>query len=431
MRNFLFPILFLLAINGAGQVVFNGNITEPEWGTPLGTSIGGPTPCLGNGLRLNSLFTSANSTHILLGIGGNVQPNNAILVFIDSKTDGYTTGDFGRDDAPAGLKNFNKGIVFDDGFLPDYCLSISSNQNHSDYFFNLFTLSGTIGGGGVNTNVGSALNNGGNIGTNAADNDHTKGFEVAIGRNLLGFNAALQPQVKLMAMIISEAGQIDNQFVGNAAAGEACYGTGAIDFRNASPNPVAFSPDQLLPITFTQLSFTQRNTVMLLKWSSATETNMEHYELERCSDAISFAKIGQVKALGNNSAVSNYEFPDFTPNEGKNFYRVKAVDKSGRAAYSPVVKVQFGYVDNTLGIFPNPVVDNINLQLIGLTKGKYSLVIYNDAGQRMMSRTIEYNGGYGLQQIPVLPNMTAGPYRLLLTNKSVFYKQNFLVRKPR
>lgn len=431
MKNFLFPILFLWAINGWGQIVLNGNITEPEWGTPLGTSIGGPTPCLGSGLRLNSLFASANSTHILLGIGGNVQPNHAILVFIDSKPGGYSTGNFGRDNAPAGLANFNKGIVFDDGFLPDYCLSVGTNQHHSDFFINLFELGGTAAGGGANTNIGSALNNGSTIGANTADNDHTKGFEVALGRNQLGFNAAMQTEVRLMALIISEAGSIDNQFVSNATAGEACYGAGSIDFRNFSPKPVAFSPDQLLPITFTQLSFTQRNTVMLLKWSSATETNMDHYELERCSDAISFTKIGHIKAQGNSNAVSNYEFPDFTPNEGKNFYRVKAVDKSGRAAYSPVVKVQFGYVDNSLGIFPNPVTDNINLQLIGLTKGKYSLVIYNDAGQRMMSKTIEYNGGYGLQQIPVLPNMTAGPYRLLLTNKSVFYKQNFLVRKSK
>lgn len=425
-------MLLCLAINGLSQVVFNGNITEPEWGAPLGSSIGGPSPCLGNGLRLNSLFASANDSQLLLGIGGNVQPGNAILVFVDSKPGGYSTGNFGRDNAPAGLSNFNSNIIFDDGFQADYCLSISANQDHSDYFFNLFALGGnSASGGGINTSLGSALNNAGIIGTNTADNDNTKGFEIALARDIVGFDAAAQTEVKMMAMIISDAGHLDNQFLSNAKSGEACYGNTAIDFRSASPNPIVYSPDQLLPIVFTQLSFVQRNTVILLKWSSASELNMQQYELERSDDAIGFVKIGTVKATGNNSAVSNYEFPDFTPSQGKNFYRVKAVDKSGRAAYSPVVKVQFGYVDNTLGIFPNPVTDNINLQLIGLTKGKYSLVIYNDAGQRVMFKTIEYNGGYGLQQIPLLPNMTAGPYRLLLTNKSVFYKQNFLVRRPK
>jgi hypothetical protein len=431
MRSLLFLFLFLFAINGWGQIVFNGIISEPEWGSPLGTSIGGPIPCLNSGSRLNSLFASANSTNIYLGIGGNVQPGNAILVFLDTKPDGYNNGDFGREGSPPGLTNFNKNIVFDDRFLPDYCLSISTNTNRSSYSFVLHELSGTSLGGGRTLFSEFSPGNGGGLGVSTADNDHTKGFEIVLTRNLLEFNAALQSKIKLMAMIISDAGVIDNQFVNKALSSDGCYGAGALDFRNLLPDPVEFSPDQLLPITFTQFTFTQRNATLLLKWSCATETNMDHYELERSTDAINFSHIGKVIALGNNSTIFDYEFVDLLPRDGKSFYRIKAIDKAGRSAFSSVVKVQFGYVDNSLSIFPNPVADNINLQLVGLTKGKYSLVIYNDAGQRVLSKTIEYNGGYGLQTIPILPNMTAGPYRLLLTNKSVFYKQNFLVRKIR
>ena len=90
--------------------------------------------------------------------------------------------------------------------------------------------------------------------------------------------------------------------------------------------------------------------------------------------------------------------------------------------------MQYGRVDNTLTIYPNPVKDIINLQITGLKPDQYHLQIFNDLGQCLIEKTIVYSGGYGLQQIPVLPNMLKGPYRLLLRNKTYFYKQNFIVQ---
>jgi hypothetical protein len=430
MSRYFFLIFLCCAYHLQAQVVFNGNITEPEWGMPLGTSVGGPTPCFGNGFRLNSLFASANNDNLMFGIGGNVQAGSRILLFIDSKPGGYNNGNFGRSNAPGGLANFNGAIIFDEEFLPDYCLSISPDIAHADYVFQLYTLSGTKGnGGGPVTELGSANTNALDmIGTNVADNDNTKGFEIGISRNALGFNAAAQQEVKLMAMLISDAGFLDNQFVNPASYSDGCFSNGAVDFRKATPDPASYKPDQLLPITFTYFRFVQRNSNIILLWASAIESNLQKYELQHSQDAVVFNKIGEVNAMGTSSGVTNYEFPDRSPQPGKNFYRVKAIDKMGRSAYSPVVKVQYGFVDNTLGIFPNPVKNSINLQLIGLARGTYNLTIYNDAGQRMMAKTIEYNGGYGLQQIPLLPSMTNGPYRLLLSNHAVFFKQNFVVQ---
>lgn len=409
----------------SGQIQCDGTIAEPEWGPPLGTSAGGPLPCFGAGFRLNSLFAAATSADIMLGVGGNVQNGNRILVFIDSKTGGVVNGNFSRINAPQGLDDFNANTKFDADFAPDYCLVVGADPVGGDYFFDLFSLSTATG---TNRYLGAAKATATDLlGANPLDYDNTRGFEVGISRSILGYDANSQPMVKLMPMIISDGGFLDNQFITPAAAGSNCYGAGAIAFETAEPNPIAFNPNLLLPITFSDFRYAQQNKNLILFWQSATETNMQRYEVERSADAIVFTTISTTAAKGNTTTVSNYESIDAKPLVGKSFYRIKAIDKSGRSAYSRLIKVQYGYVDNTLGIYPNPVKDLINLQLVGLAKGRYSLVIFNDKGQRMIAKTIEHNGGYGTQQIAVLPGMVKGPYRLLLTNKSLFYKQSFIV----
>jgi hypothetical protein len=431
MRPFLLLVLLISFFNrGHGQVEFDGNITEASWGMPIATSLGGPNPCFGAGFRLNSLFASANNEYLMFGIGGNVQANAKILLFIDSRPGGFANSGFGRTAAPAGLLNLSNAIQFDEEFYPDECLVIAADNSRSDYNFYLYALSGSsTSGGGPLRLLGTANSSKTDmLGANAWDNDNTRGFEIAIHRSQLGFDAAAQQEVKLMAMIVSDAGNIDNQFLSSAAIGESCLGNKAVDFRSSQVNPVSYKPDQLLPINFSYFRFAQRNSNIVLLWASALENNMLKYEIQRSGDAIVFTSIGEINARGATSGITEYEFPDAAPLPGKNFYRIKAIDRAGRSAYSQIVKVQFGYVDNTLGIFPNPVKNTINLQLIGIAPGKYYLTIYNDAGQRMYASVIEYNGGYGLQQIPVPPGMNKGPYRLLLSNKSLFFKQSFVVQ---
>jgi len=430
MRSFLLLFLWTLFLHRSyGQIEFDGNITEASWGMPMASSLGGPNPCFGAGYRLNSLFASANNEYLMFGIGGNVQANAKILLFIDSRPGGFANSNFQRTSAPAGLSALSNAIQFDEEFYPDECLVIANDNSRADYNFYLYSLNGTSPTGAPLRLLGSAnASKTDLLGANAWDNDNTRGFEIAIERSQLGFDATLQQDVKLMAMIVSDAGSMDNQFLTPAAIGESCMGTRAVDFRTSQVNPVSYKPDQLLPINFSYFRFVQRNGSIVLLWASALENNMLKYEVQRSGDAIVFTSVGEINARGATTTMTDYEFPDVSPLPGKNFYRIKAIDKAGRSAYSQIVKVQFGFIDNTLGIFPNPVKNTINLQLIGIAPGKYNLTIYNDAGQRMYGTTIQYNGGYGLQQIPVLPGMTKGPYRLLLSNKSLFFKQTFVVQ---
>jgi hypothetical protein len=225
------------------DVIFDGTISEAHWTTPLATSAGGAAPGFGAGHETNALYVAADMDDIYLALAGNVQNNNRILIFIDSKAGGYNSGNFGRTSAPQGVDDFNSGTTFDSGFLPDYCLTIGTNAAHDNFYYDLFTLSGTAGsGGGPSTFLGD--DSAANIGSSPANGSNTQGFEIAIPKSALGYSSGA---VQFMVMYSSDAGFLSNQFLTRANSGEGNYGSGAITFGAASPNLITVAETALTP----------------------------------------------------------------------------------------------------------------------------------------------------------------------------------------
>lgn len=431
--------LTLCCLISKAQITCDGNLVDSYWGMPLATSAGGPTPCSGsNNSRLNSLFATANDTSIFIGVGGTIQVGHQVLLFIDSKNGGWNNAAFSRTSAPACLQNLPTGTTFDAGFTADYCLLISnSSANNSTASFQLFAL-GATSSSLTNladiTATASTIATGCFAGISPSATDFTKGYELSLPRVMLGYTPTVQSAVRFMAMLVGDDGNLTNQFLTHAdATAVSCYGKGAnnggVQFQNEGLiNPVEFNPSRSLPINFLNVRSFQIGQDIKIFWTAASEKDMQEYQVERSSDAMQYNLIGTVAAQGNSASQISYFFSDTRPLLGKSFYRVRAVDRNGRSTYSQVMKMQYGRIDNLLTIYPNPVKDQINLQMIGLKPDTYRLEVFNDLGQCLIQQDIVYTGGYGLQQIPLLPNMHKGPYRLLLRNQGYFYKQNFIVQ---
>lgn len=235
-----------ISVRSYTPFTFDGNIVESPWGTALATSAGGPTPGFGAGHEINAVYVQGDANNINVALAGNVQDMNKILLFIDSKSGGYTDGNFGRDNSPAGLVNFNSGTTFDAGFEPDYCLVIGTNGAMNNYFFDLYTLSGTAGsGGGPNTYLGDKTTSfaGAVTGADPLNSSNTRGFEVAIPKLLLGYLSGI---VKVMAMYTGNSGFLSNQFLTPAGSGDGNYGSGAVTFGSANPDAVIVPAGNLI-----------------------------------------------------------------------------------------------------------------------------------------------------------------------------------------
>ena len=135
-----------------------------------------------------------------------------------------------------------------------------------------------------------------------------------------------------------------------------------------------------LPITGLTLSAEKKNKTSLLKWYTLTESNSNHFEVEKSLNGIGFSSFGTVKAKGNSNSKSDYNFTDAEPATGLNYYRIKEVDNDGKFAYSRIVKLWFDKDAGTLAIYPNPAANTINIRYAS-SRENAIINIYDAAGK--------------------------------------------------
>ena len=145
-----------------------------------------------------------------------------------------------------------------------------------------------------------------------------------------------------------------------------------------------------------------------LDWQTAQEQNTNHFDIQRSADGHQFTSIGQLKASGNTTLTTNYQFVDEHPLEQNNFYRLKMIDDDNSFEYSPVVKVNL-YDKPMITVKPNPVVEFIVIE--GASQFKDVQVL--DATGKMV-RTMKMNSSGNFY----LGDLKAGTYILRLINET-------------
>ncbi len=170
-----------------------------------------------------------------------------------------------------------------------------------------------------------------------------------------------------------------------------------------------------LPVNILNVSASQKNAGIEVNWNTASESNMDSYEVEESSNATTFTKAATVGA--KNGASNAYNWFDATVNNGDNYYRIKAIEKNGTVKYSNVVKVKIGGKNAEFTVYPNPVKDGIiNLQMSNVEKGIYTVKIFNNAGQEVANRRIINNGGSATETITLDKGTAKGNYKMQITN---------------
>lgn len=107
-------------------------------------------------------------------------------------------------------------------------------------------------------------------------------------------------------------------------------------YLSAGYYTIVWSTTSLLPVVLTSFAAIPQNNSNLLQWNTAQETNSRHFEVQRATDAMPFATIGQVAAKGHSVSVSHYNFTDQYPTAGRNYYRLKMVDINKAVTYSVI-----------------------------------------------------------------------------------------------
>ena len=109
-----------------------------------------------------------------------------------------------------------------------------------------------------------------------------------------------------------------------------------------------------LPLTLNYFKANKIGTNAVLTWETSEEKNTATFEIENSQDAIAFTKIGSLAASSNSAKNRNYSFTHKAPGAGKQYYRLKMVDKDGKVAYSLTRMLAFAADESKVNISPNP-----------------------------------------------------------------------------
>lgn len=145
-------------------------------------------------------------------------------------------------------------------------------------------------------------------------------------------------------------------------------GAGVYKLKVIDPNSnTVFSPAlnvSSTPLPVTWQSFNARmggNGRVKLDWSTSSEVNASHFEIQRSNDSRTFATIKVMDATGNSPRSSYYGFEDEFLPKGIYYYRLNEVDFDGKSEMTRIVSVRVDG-NETVRVFPNPATDLLTVE---------------------------------------------------------------------
>lgn len=166
-----------------------------------------------------------------------------------------------------------------------------------------------------------------------------------------------------------------------------------------------------LPLTLTSIKASRVNKYVKIDWTTANESNLKIYTVEKSDDGNRFSQATTIKA--NNLSSNTYSWLDTYSSSGNSYYRVMTTEIDGKVTRSAIMKVAGGKSGQEMHVFPNPVVNNtIHLEIAGQPAGIYSISLLNINGQAIYQEKINHPGGDFTRTIRPNQNLVKGVYQL-------------------
>lgn len=177
----------------------------------------------------------------------------------------------------------------------------------------------------------------------------------------------------------------------------------------------------VLPVSLVRFTGRNLGTVNELKWTTASEQEVEKFIVEYSTDGINYTVAGEVPAT-NNSNGSGYSFNHAITNNGKIYYRLKMQDLNTSSKYSAVI-VLGDRTGGSVKVYPTIVTNNridINSSL-SLDKMR----VFDAGGRQLFSQDLNGRDGYFSVQLPALQK---GVYYVQLNGKDYQKSEKIIVQ---
>ena len=143
-----------------------------------------------------------------------------------------------------------------------------------------------------------------------------------------------------------------------------------------------------LPVKFISYEAKARNNDVVVNWTTASEINNDHFEIEFSKNAVDFEKVGQVKGAGNSTKVINYNFvhTGILFNEDL-YYRIKQVGTNGDFQYTNIMTVDAQKAkiisEPSVLVYPNPSTNVFNIRMNSTSDKLMNITILDMLGREI------------------------------------------------
>jgi hypothetical protein len=192
---------------------------------------------------------------------------------------------------------------------------------------------------------------------------------------------------------------------------------GNLDVVNTTYNSGTVNIPVALPTLFGNISAVKVNNAIAVNWQTLAQQNTQSFDVERSTNNVSgFTKIASLLATNINEA--NYSYIDNNVNAGIIYYRIKAVDNDGKFNYSNIIAYKTGITGIQLQAYPNPVKNNLQVNIVSEVNDEKSLQIFDITGKVVMQKNIQLVNGTVNINLST-EHLIAGTYLLVLKGTDV------------
>lgn len=185
-----------------------------------------------------------------------------------------------------------------------------------------------------------------------------------------------------------------------------------------------------LPVELTDFRAKEdaKNKTVVLSWTTASELDNKHFEVERSVDGRHFETLATVAGNGTTTTKNYYNFVDKNP-VAMAYYRLKQVDFANAFSYSDIVLVELAEDEVAQVVaFPTMATDEITVRFSGFDARKGTYKIFNMQGMLLHSETVDLSSKAAYRSLDI-SKFENGIYTIIISDNSNHVSTNFVIAK--
>lgn len=174
------------------------------------------------------------------------------------------------------------------------------------------------------------------------------------------------------------------------------------------------------------------NNKVQLNWRVPENQFVRYFDIQRSVDGINFAHLIRIVAQSSQGPVVSYTYSDDVSQLSMPgiYYRIRMTDITNKDKWSNTIRISISDVGkNSITILPNPVKDNMQLQIFAITASEIDINIYDETGRKINVFHTSVQQGNNVIHLTSLADKPKGIYQAIIyLGTELFSKKIMVVR---